>query len=49
MSFGSPGTLGILNVVGVIAAGVYLADLKPKLKSIGGGGSGTQYGPYGPY
>ena len=49
VSFGSPGTLGILNVVGVIAAGVYLADLKPKLKSIGGGGSGTQYGPYGPY
>lgn len=40
--------LGILNVVGVIAAGVYLADLRPKLKSLGGGG-GSSYGPYGPY
>ena len=48
VSFGSPGTLGLLNVVGVVAAGVYLADLKPKLKQVGGG-SGSSYGPYGPY
>ncbi len=45
--FASPGTVGILNVAGVIAAGVYLADMRPKLKQLGGGGS--SYGPYGPY
>ena len=48
VSFGGFSTLGLLNVVGVVAAGVYLADLRPKLKSIGGG-RGTQSGPYGPY
>ena len=48
VSLGS--ALGLLNIVGVIAAGVYLADVRPKLKEIGGGGrSGTHYGPYGPY
>jgi hypothetical protein len=40
--------LGFLNIAGVIAAGVYLADLRPKLKQVGGG-SGSSYGPYGPY
>jgi Protein of unknown function (DUF2516) len=40
--------LGILNVAGVIAAGVYLADTRPKLKQVGGGGS-TSSGPYGPW
>ena len=40
--------IGLLNVVGVVAAGVYLADLRPKLKQVGGGG-GSNYGPYGPY
>ena len=40
--------LGFLNVIGVVAAGVYLAEIRPKLKAIGGG-RGTQSGPYGPY
>jgi hypothetical protein len=47
VSFGGSSTLGFLNVIGVIAAGVYLADLRPKLKSLGGGGGGSQNGPYG--
>jgi hypothetical protein len=42
------GPLGILNVAGVIAAGVYLADLRPKLQQLGGG-RGSSNGPYGPY
>jgi uncharacterized protein DUF2516 len=42
------GPLGILNVAGVIAAGVYLADLRPKLRQLGGG-RGSSNGPYGPY
>ena len=50
VSFAGPGTLGILNVIGVIAAGVYLADVRPKIKQISGGGrSSGSYGPYGPY
>ena len=41
--------LGFLNIAGVIAAGVYLADMRPKLKQLGGGPGGSSYGPYGPY
>ncbi len=48
LSFASSGTVGFLNVIGVIAAGVYLADMRPKLKALGGGRGGSQ-GPYGPY
>ena len=40
--------LGLLNIAGVVAAGVYLADMRPKLKQLGGGRGGS-YGPYGPY
>jgi hypothetical protein len=46
VSFAYP--LGFLNVIGVIAAGVYLADVRPKLQQVKGGrGSGN--GPYGPW
>jgi len=48
VSFGGSSTLGFLNVIGVIAAGVYLADVRAKLKQIDGGG-GSQHGPYGGY
>jgi len=42
--------LGLLNVIGVVAAGIYLADVRPKLQQVSGrGGSGGSYGPYGPY
>jgi hypothetical protein len=41
--------LGLLNIAGVVAAGVYLADMRPKLKQLGGGRGGSSYGPYGPY
>ncbi len=41
--------LGILNIAGVIGAGVYLADMRPKLKQLGGGRGGSSNGPYGPY
>jgi len=45
VSFGYTSTLGFLNVIGVIAAGVYLAEIRPKLREIGG----SSAGPYGPY
>lgn len=46
VSFGYTSTLGILNVLGVIAAGIYLAEVRPKLRQIGGGGGSGPYGPY---
>ena len=48
VSLATPATVGIFNLIGVVAAGVYLADVRPKLNSIGGG-RGSQSGPYGPY
>ena len=39
---------GLLAIVAVVAAGVYLADVKPALDQVMGRGSGSQ-GPYGPW
>ena len=35
----------IFTIISVVAAGVYLADVKPALRNMGGGGGGG--GPYG--
>ena len=40
---------GILAIVAVIAAGVYLADVKPALDQVMGRGGGRTEGPYGPW
>lgn len=45
--------LGFLGLAGLVAAIVYLVDVRPKLQSLrggprGGGGSSSD-GPYGPY
>ena len=45
VSLGSAATIGLLNVIGVVAAGIYLAEVRPKLRQISGGGGG----PYGSY
>lgn len=37
--------LSIFNVLAVVAAGVYLADVRPALRRVTGGGPG----PYGPW
>ena len=43
-------SLGILSVVAVVAAAVYLTDVRPAVRQIrGGGGSGGRSGPYGPW
>ena len=39
--------LNLFNVAGVIAAGIYLADVRPKIKQISGGRGSS--GPYGGY
>jgi hypothetical protein len=38
--------LGFLNVIGVVAAGVFLADVRPKLKAVSGGRGSPGYGAY---
>jgi hypothetical protein len=49
LGFVALGGVGFLAIVAIIAAGVYLADVKPALDQvIGRGGSGRQ-GPYGPW
>jgi hypothetical protein len=42
--------LNFLNLIGVVAAAVYLVDVRPAVKQVGGGGSrGTHMVPYGPW
>ena len=48
LGFVSLGGLGFLAIIGVVAAGVYLADVKPALDQVMGRGQGNQ-GPYGPW
>ncbi|NHA66643.1 DUF2516 family protein [Phycicoccus flavus] len=42
------GSTRLLGVIAIIAAGVYLADVKPALEQVMGRGSGRS-GPYGPW
>ncbi|WP_237536102.1 DUF2516 family protein [Streptomyces sp. SID3343] len=47
-----PTGLGLmLMLAGLVAAIVYLVDVRPALKQVGGrrGGGGTHMGPYGPW
>ena len=50
-ALGSTGTtnpLGILSIVAVVAAAVYLTDVRPAVRQTRGGG-GRSSGPYGPW
>lgn len=46
-----PNPLFLVNLLGVVGAAVYLVDVRPAVRAIGGGrrGSATQDGPYGPW
>jgi len=46
---GFGGFLGIISIIGVIAALVYFLDVRPALKQVGGGRSSSGGGPYGPW
>jgi 4-amino-4-deoxy-L-arabinose transferase-like glycosyltransferase len=51
LPFGGGGVLslfGILPIIGVVAAAVYVTDVRPAVRQIRGGG-GRQAGPYGPW
>jgi ABC-type Na+ efflux pump permease subunit len=43
------GPLNFLNIIAFVAAAVYLADVRPALKQVQGGGRGGASGPYGPW
>lgn len=40
--------IGILPVAAFVAAAIYLTDVRPRVREIGGGGSSSS-GPYGPW
>ncbi len=42
-----PSTLGLFGIAAVVAAGVYLVDVRPAVRQIRGGGGRS--GPYGPW
>jgi hypothetical protein len=42
--------LGLLSIVAVVAAAVYLTDVRPAVRQLRGrGGGGGRSGPYGPW
>lgn len=47
LGFISLGGLGLLAIIGVVAAGVYLADVRPAVETVQGRGNSSQQGPYG--
>ena len=49
LGFVSLGGLGFLAIIGVVAAGVYLADVRPAVESVQGRGNSSHQGPYGPW
>jgi Protein of unknown function (DUF2516) len=43
------GATGLLSVAAFVAAAIYLADVRPKVKEFGRSRSGSSSGPYGPW
>lgn len=45
-----PFGLGLLAIIAIVAAGIYLADVKPAIDQVlGRGAGGRRDGPYGPW
>jgi hypothetical protein len=38
-----------IGILAVVAAAIYLADVRPALRQVSGGGGGQHMGPYGPW
>jgi lysylphosphatidylglycerol synthetase-like protein (DUF2156 family) len=49
LGFVSLGGLGLFAIIGVVAAGVYLADVRPAVETVQGRGNNSHQGPYGPW
>jgi Protein of unknown function (DUF2516) len=43
------GSIGFLSLIAIVAAGVYLSDVRPKVREFKNSRSGTHQGPYGPW
>jgi len=43
------GAVGFLSVLAFVAAAIYLAGIRPKVREYGKGGSRSSSGPYGPW
>ena len=41
--------LNIFSLLAVVAAGIYLADVRPALRQVSGRGGSQHMGPYGPW
>jgi hypothetical protein len=48
VSIGTQLTFSI-GLIAVVAAGIYLADVRPALRQVSGGRGGQHMGPYGPW
>ena len=48
VSYGGGSIVNLLPLAAFIAAAIYLTDVRPKVRQMGGGGSSRQ-GPYGPW
>jgi hypothetical protein len=46
---GKLGPFDMLSIIAVVAAVVYLTDVRPAVRQIRGGGGGSRFGPYGPW
>ena len=42
-------TLFSVGLIAIVAAGIYLADVRPALRQVSGGRGGQHMGPYGPW
>ena|SRR5688500_4152713 len=38
-----------IGIIAIVAAAIYLADVRPALRQVSGGGGGQHMGPYGPW
>jgi hypothetical protein len=46
---GGLGTFNLLSIASVVAAAVYLTDVRPAVRQLRGRGGGGRSGPYGPW
>jgi len=49
LPYGPIPIFNFLPIAAVVAASVYLADVRPAVRQIRGGGGGRNAGPYGPW
>jgi hypothetical protein len=43
------GAIGFLSIIAFVAAGIYMSDVRPKVREFRKSGTRTHQGPYGPW